>query len=61
MRLSHRLRLWRPFVLARFLITGKCGLNCGVATFRKLDGTPSQQFVPEADCPIHDLQLKDSE
>jgi len=29
-----------------------------MATFRKLDGTPFQQFVPEADCPVHDLGLK---
>ena len=40
----------------RFVITGDCGLNCGVATFRSLDGTSFQQFVPEADCPVHDLE-----
>lgn len=51
---NFRWRLWRLFVRARFVITGDCGLNCGVATFRNLDGTPFQQFVPEADCPVHD-------
>ena len=56
---NFRRKLWRLFVRACFLITGECGLNCGVATFRKLDGTPFQQFVPEAGCPVHDLELKE--
>ena len=58
---NFRLGLWRLFVRVRFVITGDCGLSCGPATFRKLDGMPFQQFVPEADCPVHDLQQKSSE
>lgn len=48
------LRLWQLLVIVRFIVTEECGLACGVARFRKLDGTPFWQFVPEADCPIHD-------
>jgi len=53
-----RFRLWRFFVKIRFAFTDNCGLACGFATFRKLDGTPERLWVPEADCPIHDLNLK---
>jgi len=56
---NFRYKLWRFSVIVRFLVTGECGLNCGIATFRKLDGTPFQQFVPEADCPVHDQQQKE--
>lgn len=41
-------------VIIRYAVTGKCGLECGMATFRELDGTPFRQFVPEESCPIHD-------
>jgi len=54
-----RWTLWRLFVRIRFIITGDCGLNCGIATLRALDGTPIQQFVPEADCPVHDRNSKE--
>jgi len=46
-------RLWRLFIIARFAATGDCGLSCGV--------TEPYGFVPECDCPIHDLGLKSSE
>jgi len=58
---NFRLGFWQLFVRVRFVITGDCGLSCGVVTFRRLDGTPFQQFVPECDCPIHDLGLKSTE
>lgn len=51
-------KLWRLFIIVRFVFTDDCGLACGIETFRKLDGTPERLFVPEADCPIHDLRLK---
>jgi len=54
-----RFFLWQLCILLRYKFTGNCGLNCGFATFRKLDGTPFQMFVPEADCPIHDLKKSD--
>jgi hypothetical protein len=47
--------LWDIWHRWLFVTTGDCGHFCGTATFRKLDGTPFQQFVPEADCPIHDI------
>lgn len=47
-------RLWQLLAIVRFIVTGECGLVCGMARFRQLDGTPFWQFVPEADCPIHD-------
>lgn len=37
-----------------FILTGDCGHACGITAFHKLDGTPFQQFVPEAECPVHD-------
>ena len=46
--------LWRWRAIARYCFTGDCGLACGMAPFHKLDGTPIDLFVPEADCPIHD-------
>jgi len=47
--------VWRWRAMARYCWTGKCGLACGMATFRQIaDGTPVDLFVPEADCPIHD-------
>lgn len=39
-----------------FVLSGDCGHACGMTTFRALDGTPIQQYVPEADCPIHDRE-----
>ena len=47
--------VWRWRAVARYSLTGNCGLACGMATFRQIaDGTPVDLFVPEADCPIHD-------
>lgn len=38
---------WRISVRLRYWLVGDCGLNCGyVAPYG---------FVPEADCPIHDI------
>lgn len=45
------LNIWYRF---KFVLTGDCGHVCGIAMFRALDGAPIQQFVPEADCPVHD-------
>jgi hypothetical protein len=47
-------RFWQAKVWLRYQLTGKCGLACGETSFRHLDGTPFTEFVPEADCPIHD-------
>jgi len=47
--------VWRWWAVAHYCLTGKCGLACGMATFRQMaDGTPVDLFVPEAGCPIHD-------
>ena len=46
--------LWRWRAIMRYCFTGKCGLACGMVPFHKVDGTPVELFVPEADCPIHD-------
>ena len=39
-----------------FVLTGDCGHACGMTTLRALDGTPIQQYVPQADCPVHDIE-----
>jgi len=47
--------VWRWRAVARYCLTGNCGLACGTAAFRQVaDGTPVDLFVPEAGCPIHD-------
>ena len=51
-------KFWRFLIVLRFAFTNDCGLVCGVETFHKLDGTLERRFVPEAGCPIHDLNLK---
>jgi hypothetical protein len=53
-----RWKIWRLVIIARFAITGDCGLNCGVTPIRLNDGSIRDVFVPEADCPIHDIELK---
>ena len=39
--------IWRAGVYLRYLATGNCGCACGYAH--------PYGFVPEAECPIHDL------
>ena len=39
--------LWRLWVRARYAATGDCGCVCGY--------TEPFGFVPEAECPIHDV------
>ena len=52
------LDIWCRF---KFVMTGDCGYECGIVTFRALEGHPFQQFVPEADCPVHDRTAFSSE
>ena len=52
------LDIWCRF---KFVLTGDCGCVCGIVTMRDLAGTPIQQFVPEADCPVHDRNTFSSE
>lgn len=47
--------LWRLAARIQYWLIGNCGLNCGYATFKKLDGKSVTLFVPEADCPVHDI------
>ena len=53
-----RYRILNFLYRLKWLLTGDCGHECGIAWFRTLDGTPFQQFVPEADCPVHDIFLE---
>ena len=48
--------VWPFLIRLRWLFTGRCGYICGLTWINDLDGTPLQQFVPEADCPVHDMR-----
>jgi len=45
--------VWRLWVRFRYWRTGECGLACGY--------TEPYGFVPEGECPIHDVYLKEND
>ena len=46
----HRLRFWWRL---RYVLTGDCGHNCEIVQ--------PYGFVPEAECPVHDICEKGAE
>lgn len=60
--LPYRIRMWwwgtrirREYYRLHYKMTGDCGHACGYETFRDIENNEEVlQFVPEAECPIHD-------